>query len=190
MMIDIRKLFGEDDKQASDFYKEENTLSPEERLKLHQFFEGTYKTTTVAKSFMGISTGLTMVWLARRKRRINPLYAMLGGFGISAFVYSFMTPTIYNNKVKEFEQKVGKESKLCRVLKVTPEPAEYSYYWSEYFEKSISDKDVRMKDPAIQVTAGSEGLSSPTSSFGNELIDQVPVSSPDSAWEKIREAKK
>jgi hypothetical protein len=194
-MIDINKLFSTDKKDAIAFYKEEHDLTPDERMKLHSFFEGTYKTTTVAKSFMGISAGLTMVWLARRKRKISPLLAMIGGIGLSAFVFSYMTPTIYESKLKELEQKVGKDSKIFKVVQVTPEPAEYSYYWSEYFEKSIIDKTIRLKDPSLPVSGDNIQFVDSKVPFGHRttddhLIDSVDISSEESFWDKIRDNKK
>lgn len=192
-MIDVNKLFGKDKKDAIAFYNEEHTLTPDERMKLHSFFEGTYKTTTVAKSFMGISAGLTMVWLARRKRKISPLIAMIGGIGLSAFVFSFMTPAIYVNKLQELEKRVGKDSKVYKVVTVTPEPAEYSYYWSEYFEKSIADKTVRLNDPSLPPSEGDVQFADKETYFGgNETTDQLvtPVdASESSAWDKVREKK-
>lgn len=192
-MIDINKLFGDGKEGAIAFYNEEHTLTPDERMKLHSFYEGTYKTTTVAKSFMGISAGLTMVWLARRKRKINPLMAMIGGIGLSAFVFSFMTPTIYANKLRELEEKVGKDSKIYKVVKVTPEPAEYAYYWSEYFEKSIVDKSIRLKNPSIHTNEENVQFTENTTPFtkfgANDQL--VPAVSPSesSAWDKVREKK-
>lgn len=169
-MIDINKLFGKDKQEAVAFYNEEHDLTPDQRQELSQFFEGTYKTTTVAKSFMGIAAGLTMVWLARRKRRISPLYAMLGGIGLSAFVFSYMTPTIYENKVNELEKRFGNNSKILKVVKVTPQGAEYSYFWQEYFNNSILDDTIRLKDPTREVgNSGEAGVEK------------------ESAWQKLRD---
>lgn len=189
-MIDINKLFSTDKKDAIKFYKEEHNLSPDERMKLHHFFEGTYKTTTVAKSFVGIAAGLTVVWMARRKRKINPVYGMAFGLGISAFVFSYMTPTIYQNKLQELEKRVGSDSKVLKVVNVTPEPAEYSYYWSEYFEKSILDKTIRLKDPngpGNDIQFIESDVPFGHRSTDDHLIESVPVSEKNSSWDKLRE---
>lgn len=193
-MIDINKLFSTDKKDAIAFYKEECNLTPDERMQLHAFFEGTYKTTTVAKSFMGISAGLTMVWLARRKRKISPLAAMVGGIGLSAFVFSFMTPAIFADKMKKLEDRVGKDAKIYKVVEVTPEPAEYAYYWSEYFEKSILDKTIRLKNPELPATGDNVQFVDTDVPFGHRtttdhLVEHTDVSSEDSAWDKIRHNK-
>lgn len=187
-MIDINKLFGTDKNAASEFYSVEHDLSPDERMKLHHFFEGTYKTTTVAKSFMGISAGLTMVWLARRKRKISPLYAMLGGIGLSAFVFSYMTPTIYANKLRELERRVGKDSKIYKVVEATPEPAEYSYYWSQYFENSVLDRTVRLADPSGSPD-GSSAAPAPEHPSPDHLILPNGIDSPESSWDKLRRSR-
>lgn len=142
-MVDIASLFDKEEDIPA-FAEVDRKLTPDERLKLHTFFEGTYKTTTVAKSFMGISAGLTMAWLARRKRSINPLYAMLGGIVISAFVFSYMTPTIYQTKLSELEAQYGKDSKIYKMVEVTPHPADYAYHWKDYFQDSITDKSLRV----------------------------------------------
>lgn len=142
-MVDIVTLFDKQD-DVSKFAEIDRTLTPDERMKLHTFFEGTYKTTTIAKSFMGLSAGLTMAWIAKRKRKVSPLYAMLGGVGISAFVFSYMTPTIYQTKLRELENQYGKDSKIYKMIEVTPHPADYAYYWKNYFQDSIIDKNIRV----------------------------------------------
>ncbi|KAG0686566.1 hypothetical protein C6P40_003788 [Pichia californica] len=196
-MIDINKLFSTDKKDAIAFYNEEHDLTPEQRSELHRFFEGTYKTTLVAKSFIGIAAGLTMVWLARRKRKISPLYAMVGGIGVSAFVFSYMTPTIYQNKIQDLERRFGKDSKEYKVVQVTPEGAEYSYYWSQYFSNSILDKTIRLKDPTKTLTSNDinnvEFVDSSVP-FGHRstedhLIDhKSPAENQGSSWERLRES--
>lgn len=194
-MIDINKLFSTDKKDAIKFYNEEHDLTPEQREELHKFFEGTYKTTLVAKSFMGIAAGLTMVWLARRKRRISPLYAMFGGIGLSAFVFSYMTPTIYQNKINDLERKFGTDSKEYKVIQVTPNGAEYSYYWSEYFNNSILDKTVRLQDPTKTFSVDDKQvqfIDTPVP-FGHRTTDDHlientnPVEKNGSTWESVRE---
>lgn len=191
-MIDINRLFSTDKKDAVAFYKQEHDLMADERQELHQFFEGTYKTTTVAKSFVGIAAGLTMVWLARRKRKISPVYAMAGGIGISAFVFSYMTPTIYQSKLQELEKRFGKDSKVYKVVEVTPEGAEYSYYWSEYFNNSILDQTVRLKDPSKPPAADNDvefvdaNVSFGHRSIEDHLIEDNPSTAKGSSWEKVR----
>ena len=195
-MIDINRLFSTDKKDAVAFYNEEHDLTADQRQELHQFFEGTYKTTTVAKSFVGIAAGLTMVWLARRKRKISPVYAMAGGIGLSAFVFSYMTPTIYQSKLQELERRVGKDSKVYKVVEVTPEGAEYSYYWSEYFNSSILDQTVRLKDPSKPSASDNEVQFVDTNvSFGHRsiedhLIEDNPATATGSSWEKLRDQNK
>lgn len=195
-MIDINKLFSTDKKDAVAFYNEEHDLSANERLELHKFFEGTYKTTTVAKSFVGIAAGLGMVWLVRRKRKLNPLYAMAGGIGLSAFVFSYMTPSIYRTKLQELERRVGKDSKIYKVVEVTPEGAEYSYYWSQYFNNSILDQTVRLKDPSKPPSDSSEVEFVDTAvpfghrSVEDHLIEENPAIASGSSWEKLREQTK
>lgn len=187
-MIDINTLFSSDKKDAVAFYAEEHDLTPDERMKLHTFFEGMYKTTTIAKSFMGISAGLTMVWLARRKRKISPLLAMLGGVGLSAFVFSFMTPAIYQNKLDDLKSKHGMNSKLYKVIEVTPQPAEYSYYWSQYFEASITDKSARLKNPSEDEEFVDSEVPFGHRSTKDKLIEEPDVGSKNTVWEEIRES--
>jgi len=192
-MIDVNRLFSTDKKDAIAFYEAEHDLSVNEREKLHQFFEGAYKTSTVAKSFVGISAGLTMVWLIRRKRVIKPTYGILGGFGLSAFVYSFMTPTIFQAQLKDLEAKCGSDSKILKVVQVTPEPAQFAYYWSQYFQQSILDKSVRLKNP--RDTENSDQFVDADVPFGmglssDNLVKPADPANKESKWESIRESNK
>lgn len=186
-MIDINKLFAQEGTEAVKFYNEEHNLTDPERLELHDFFDATYKTTLTAKSIFGLAAGFTMAYIAKKKVRVRPMYPLMGGIIISAVAYQYMTPAIFDNKLLALEKKVGKDSPVYRVVKVTPEAAEYSYYWSQYFETSIAQPEVRLKNPN-----NSDNFTDSAVPFGSieredHLIENKGVEG--SAWDKVRHEK-
>lgn len=136
--MDISRYFDNNNnsgKSYSHFKELESNLSPNDRIKLHEFFDDSYKSITLAKSCVGISAGLTAVYFSRRKRLISPTWALFAALSISTIVFQSMPSSIHSirrNKILN-DNDNDNDNKLLNIIDSIPNPGDGAYFWAKYF---------------------------------------------------------
>lgn len=180
--------FQEAKKRAIAFYDNEHNLGYHERMDLYVFYEELWRRTLLFAS-MGFATGVTLPFILKKKNKLlNPLFPIVGGFFGLSTVPALMAPLLYNKSMKKIHKKYTQDSKVNKVLEVTPDPFTKSWFWSNYFKQSASDPTKRIRDPRNPNAMLPETHRPKNGIQGFGEYNRSTPENPEltSAWDKIR----
>lgn len=133
--------------QAIAFYDQEHNLTSEERKQLYVFFEQQCRRMLLGFS-VGVALGTAAPFIVRKRGTlVHPALPVVGAVLGGTIVPGLVNHSIYTMQVEQFNRKFGENSAICRTIAKTPDPLSKSVFWSNYFQKSSSDPNFRMKDP-------------------------------------------
>lgn len=139
--------------QAIAFYDQEHNLSSEDRQQLYVFFEQQCRRMLLGFS-VGVALGTAAPFIVRRRGAlVHPALPIVGAVLGGTIVPGLVNHSIYTMQVDQFNRKYGENSAICRTIAKTPDPMSKSVFWSNYFRKSSSDPNFRMKDPRTVVNS-------------------------------------
>lgn len=139
--------------QAIAFYDQEHNLSSEDRQQLYVFFEQQCRRMLLGFS-VGVALGTAAPFIVRKRGAlVHPALPIVGAVLGGTIVPGLVNHSIYTMQVDQFNRKYGENSPICRTIAKTPDPMSKSVFWSNYFRKSSSDPNFRMKDPRTVVNS-------------------------------------
>lgn len=139
--------------QAIAFYDQEHNLNSEERKQLYVFFEQQCRRMLLGFS-VGVAIGTAVPFFVRKKGSlVHPAFPIIGAVLGGSIVPGVVNKSIYELQVEQFKKKFGENSSICQTIAKTPDPITKSVFWSNYFKKSSSDPNFRMKDPRTVVNS-------------------------------------
>lgn len=176
------------------FYDCEKGLTSEDRKQLYVFFEQQCRRMLLGFS-TGVAIGAAAPFIIRKKGSlVHPGFPVFGAVLGGTIVPGFVNHKIYNMQVEDFKRKFGDHSPICETIKNTPDPINKAVFWSNYFKKSSSDPNFRMKDPRL--VQGTKFFSiddvqrvPPYGKPGYYKSDEIPMTLNEqylSGWDKVR----
>lgn len=179
---------------AIKFYEHEKNLTSDDRKQLYVFFEQQCRRMLLGFS-AGVAIGAAAPFIIRKKGSlVHPFFPVFGAVLGGTVVPGLVNHKIYSMQVEEFKAKFGAHSPICETITNTPDPINKAVFWSNYFKKSSSDPNFRMKDP--RTVNGTQFFSiedapkvPPYGRPGYYKSDELPQTLNEqylSGWDKIR----
>lgn len=134
---------------AIKFYECDKKLTSNDRKQLYVFYEQQCRRMLLGFS-AGVAIGAAAPFIIRKKGSlVHPFFPVFGAVLGGTIVPGLVNHKIYSMQVEEFKSKYGEHSPICETIKNTPDPINKAVFWSNYFKKSSSDPNFRMKDPTL-----------------------------------------